>query len=161
MSQTKTVKVANATKIELEKIAVVLGVEAKDGEHHNQLRSRVAQALGGADEFLLQVDEAPVAQVTAPLLKGEALPGVGKRKISILIAASTEKGGERPIPVGVNGSVMWIPRGKKVDVPEPYVKVLRDAVQLHYEVDKDGQIVGEPREVQAYPFSEFGYAEAA
>ncbi|MEO5368526.1 MAG: hypothetical protein H7833_00460 [Magnetococcus sp. DMHC-1] len=73
-------------------------------------------------------------------------------KITITIQPAPDKNGNRPVPVGVNGSIMLIPRGKKVEVPAPYVEVLSNARQTVVEMDPDTGNVTES-DILAYPFT--------
>lgn len=73
----------------------------------------------------------------------------------ILIPNEEKPGGEEPVPVGVNGRSMFIPRGQPVEVPEEYVEVLENAEAYVYE-PYDGNGLGglkPPRAVKSYPFS--------
>jgi hypothetical protein len=60
--------------------------------------------------------------------------------------------------VAVNGRVIRIKRGEVVEVPEEYVNVLNDAVQVIMELEEDEhgkeQLVA--KEVPAYNFSVLG-----
>lgn len=78
-----------------------------------------------------------------------------EEKIWIRIPATKEPGGDLPVPVGVNGIVMLIPRDEDSAVPRKYVQVLLDAIEWQYdpEIDSNGKIIGvksKPREVKAY-----------
>lgn len=57
--------------------------------------------------------------------------------VEINIAKSKEKGGARPVPVGVNGVMYTVPRGKNVLVPPSVEYVLRKAVATTYEQDDE------------------------
>lgn len=84
-------------------------------------------------------------------------PKTGLTEVRIMIHKSEKAGGSRPVPVGVNGRMMMIPRGKPEWVPEHFVQVLENAVELHYPpYDGDADFLGglkEPEKVSAYPFS--------
>jgi hypothetical protein len=81
----------------------------------------------------------------------------GSKSVKIIIQTSDRAGGDRPVPVGVNGRIMLIPRGTPVWVPESYVEVLKHAVEHAYdEYDADSNIFGglqARKDVSAYPFS--------
>lgn len=81
----------------------------------------------------------------------------GRTEIRIQIHKSEKAGGSRDVPVGVNGKMFMIPRGKPVWVPEAYVEALKNAVELHYppydeSTDRFGGLK-EPEMVQSYAFS--------
>lgn len=71
--------------------------------------------------------------------------------VRMIIQIVDEPGGEEPVPVGVNGKVMLIPRGEKVDVPERYWEALRHAERFVYDAMRDGGINPVPRKVSAFP----------
>jgi len=74
-------------------------------------------------------------------------------KVRINIGIQEEAGGNEPVPVGVNGKIMLIPRGKDVDIPESYLEALQHAVTYKYDSLPDGMGINPvPREVQLYPF---------
>lgn len=72
-------------------------------------------------------------------------------KVTLMIPSSDLPGGADAVPVGVNGSVMLIPRDQWCDVPRRYYQALRDAVRQVYSPLPDGGISA-PRDVPAYPF---------
>lgn len=73
-----------------------------------------------------------------------------------VINIPTEKGegGERPLTPNVGGRGMLIPRGRPVWVPEEFVEVLRNAIQMHLEPMDDGDLA--QRHVQRFPFALVG-----
>lgn len=152
------IKVANATKAQLEKYATnVLGLELRDGEHHNALRARVG-ALVESGEFKLDEDE-PLPAATAPAAPAPPSASVGvEGRVTILIDLSDEPGGAEPVPVSVNGRNQWIPRGEPVEISVPYFEVLKRAVKHVHDVQRDGSMNPIPRLVPMYPFREIGSA---
>lgn len=82
----------------------------------------------------------------------------GQERVAIIISRTEEPGGDRPVELGVNGSIMLVPRGARVEVPKPYVEVLQHAVKDVFEpaYDAQGRLAGMnpiPRKVPAYPWS--------
>ena len=75
-----------------------------------------------------------------------------KAKVRVIIQVTEEAGGADPVPVGVNGKVMLIPRGEEVDIPESYFEVLQHAITHKYEALPDGGMNPIPRKVPLYPF---------
>lgn len=65
----------------------------------------------------------------------------GKRK-TIVIHAGEGAAGREDVPVGVNGVMFNIKRGKPVDVPAEVVHVLENAVTTVYE---NGEAIDTPR----------------
>lgn len=78
-------------------------------------------------------------------------------RITINIFEGTGKFGKRPIPVGVNGRTMLLPRNKDINIPYRYYLALKDAVQteVHDEAnERDAtQIDRTSSDVPSYPFS--------
>jgi hypothetical protein len=95
-----------------------------------------------------------------PVRKQHLPPLAGKVRINIGI--QEEAGGNEPVAVGVNGKIMLIPRGKDVDIPEPYLEALEHAVTFKYDSLPDGMGINPvPREVQLYPFQIRGRVDQA
>lgn len=69
----------------------------------------------------------------------------------VTVAITHEQGGDRNIPVGVNGSMMLVPRGKMVPLAAPFLEVLRNAVRSEYHPDADGDAI--EQKVPAYPIT--------
>ena len=75
---------------------------------------------------------------------------------TIRLTEAEGAGGSEPVPVGVNGRVQLIPRGKDVEVRLPYVAVLKNAEKIVYDehMEADGirsRMV--PRVVPVYPIA--------
>lgn len=70
------------------------------------------------------------------------------------IRINTDPNDERPVQVAVQGVQFLIARGEEVEVPERVVEVLRNAVELRYRRNKDGEM--EPYEHPAYSFQIIG-----
>ena len=160
----KTVPWDDSTLPELKMFAAqVLGMSFHVNIGETTLRSKIRQAYGG-DEITIMVDEtggsdesqadAPVAPSETPN-DGKALRGSsakGDPKVKITIAEVEGAGGKRAVPVGVNGVMMLVPRGKPVDIPYRYYLALKNAVKTTYEQDKETQEVISS-EVPSYPMS--------
>ena len=72
--------------------------------------------------------------------------------VKIKIAITEDAGGADAVPVGVNGKIMLIPRGKEVEIPYAYFEVLEHAIAHKYDPMPDGGMNPVPREVPTYPF---------
>ena len=77
-------------------------------------------------------------------------------KVLISIPATGEKGGERDVPVPVNGNTFTIRRDTPVEVPYRVYEALKNAVQTTYEQrssapDRPPEIIS--RDSPSYPFS--------
>ena len=77
----------------------------------------------------------------------------GSQNCSFCHDGLQDAGGSDDVQVGVNGSVMLVPRGKDVDIPYRYYEALKNAVADKYEMMPDGKSMNPvPRKVPAYPF---------
>lgn len=63
-----------------------------------------------------------------------------------------------PIPVGVNGYVISIRRGQKVNIPAQHLEVLQAAIRSDYETDEDGNILPDPVESPEFAVMVYGVA---
>lgn len=128
---------------------------------------RRAQELGApnintADEYdeeaeaqrIIASYSLPVNQTSASAKAGAPAPGYAR---VILHKDPTPDHANSAIPVGLNGRTFMVPRGIAVDLPIPFLGVLRDAVQIVTkqikEPDRDhleGTVVHE--EMLSYPF---------
>jgi hypothetical protein len=154
MSQ-KRIPIAEASEAELRQFAeTVLGMSIHPGAKIETVRAKV-QAAWDKAEIVLPGDEVPKAAppgvAPRPVTDSQQPPEQGK--VRIIIQRTEDAGGDQPVPVGVNGRVMLIPRGKEVDIPIPYFKVLQKAITHRFEDLGDGKGINPiPREVPLYPY---------
>lgn len=152
MSQ-KTIPIDKANERQLRDFAEShLGMTLPPNARIETLRAKVAAAWN-KEEIPVPVDaqpEAVQAGVQAGQLRAAPISDA-KSKVKLIIQRTDEAGGDEPVPVGVNGKVMLIPRGEEVEVPEPYFEALKNAVKLVYDPLKDGGL-SPPREVPMYPY---------
>lgn len=78
--------------------------------------------------------------------------GIYDSEVTLIIAPSGEKGGEKPVKVAVNGVAMLVPRNKRVKLPFRYYEALLHAVRMQYDPSPDGVGLEPARPVSAYPF---------
>lgn len=159
----KTVPWDEATLDELKKFASsVLGMSVNYNIGEATLRAKIRQAYPG-DTITIMVldgeDEARPSDAPAPPPQtptdGKALRGSSAEndpKVTITIAEVEGTGGKRPVPVGVNGVMMLVPRGRPVDIPYRYYEALLHAVKtLHEQDETTGEVVSS--DVPSYPMS--------
>ena len=159
--QQKTVPWDEATIDELTKFAAsVLGISVSPRIGEETLRAKIRQAYPGDTITIMVLDgdddgapsDAPAPPSEAPSDR-KALRGTsasGDPKVKITIAEVEGAGGKRAIPVGVNGVVMLVPRGKPVDIPFRYYEDLLHAIKTVHEQDEaSGEIISS--EVPSYP----------
>lgn len=140
---------------------VIMGLELAERETKQTILGKLA-AAGFTGESVPAVGAAPVAATSRPASTGPGnrrmRPGTEDSaapvwEVQILIPTSSEPGGDEPVPVGVNGRVMYIPRGEPVWVNETYVEALNNAERYVYEPYTEGMGgLSTPRVVKSYPF---------
>lgn len=162
MSDEKHVPLTDATEDQLRAFAQShLGVEFA---HNAKPASMIARIRTMWDKDAIPVqEEAPPAPARVIHPEGGEVPAPAPaktRRVRILIAQEEGPMGSDPVPVGVNGRLMLVPRGEEVSIPEPYFEVLRNAVTLRYD-PQDGGGMKPPRQVPLYPMNVLGYEEAA
>lgn len=106
---------------------------------------------------------APTAPPKAEELEGKRGSGVdlhlSGKKFTVNIAVSREEDGKDAVPVGINGYVWQIPRGKPVIVPEEVVEVLKNATMTTFSSAQGGGEV--PIDSPRYSFQAWPVAQAA
>jgi len=158
----------------------VMAIEAiEDGESAEQIRAKLITA--GWERSYISVNktgepvgvEVAVKQDPAPTdhlgpdgpvvdsITGETAAATKRRmetsgkndpKLKIFIPKQPGIGGDRAIPVGVNGTHILLPREQEIDVALRYVLVLHNAVQTEYTPVEDNPGEFTSRNVQLYPF---------
>jgi hypothetical protein len=139
----------------------VLGLELVGNETKAIMKGKFAEV--GYNLAFIRLESAPNGIPTMqPRGINEAfnteINSKGEKTVRIQIHAQDKPGGDEPVPVGVNGKLIWIPRNKPVFVPEAYVEVLSHAeefIYAEYNPDANNGLGGlpVPRTVKSYPFS--------
>lgn len=79
----------------------------------------------------------------------------GDPKVTIHIPRQSGPGGDRHVPVSVNGRLMLIPRARNVEIPYRYYEALNNAIEARYEeVPARGDQPADMKrtDVHSYPF---------
>ena len=130
-----------------------LGLNLPPNTKVTTLRAKISAAWS-KDHINLPVTEAEettqVGSDPQPVTAEQQVPNADK--VRIKIAITEEAGGNEPVPVGVNGRIMLIPRGKEVDIPVSYFEILEHAIAYKYDPMPEGGMNPVPREVPMYPF---------
>lgn len=147
------VSIEEATAAQLRDFATItFGLELKGSENKPTMLGKLETVGYGLDDIPVMGDLTPGP---APVSSDGKVPTIkndkGEECYKILIQRDGEAGGDEPVPVGVNGVLMYIPRGEPVLVPVAYVEVLNNAVQFIYEPTENG--LKAPRQVTSYPHS--------
>jgi hypothetical protein len=123
-----------------------LGMEFPSNMANEKVRAQI-QAAWTKEEIDVEDPVEPPAK-TAKTLGDETVT----EKVKLIINRTEDAGGDEPVPIGVNGRVMLVPRGDIVEIPLTYFNVLKNAVKDIYESLPDGGMNPVPRKVPAYPF---------
>lgn len=119
--------------------------EAADSEELSEVELHAPQA---APEKLVN-NPIPIAG-PVKATKADTRAPLDEPRYEIRIESTETPGGSEPVPVGVNGSALWIPRDKPCIVAQRYVEVLQRAKQSVYDpVDDAGNL--HERVVPLYP----------
>lgn len=159
---TRKIPINEATTAQLRDFASLhLGLDIRPSAKHETVLARV-QSAWDKEEIIVYgetEDERQSGPKPEPVTEEQRqkMRQQGDGKIRLLIGVTEEPGGEEPVPVGINGRVMLIPRDKEVAVPLPYFRALEQAITFKYiqQVDERGNDAGlnpAPRKVPLYPF---------
>ena len=129
-----------------------LGLNLPVNTKPETVRAKIAASWD--KDFIMVEPEAKVdkQEGAAPTPVTAEQAEVKPKMVRIHINVTEESGGNEDVPVGVNGKVMLIPRGKDVDIPEPYFLVLQNAIAHKWDALPGGGMAPEPRKVPMYPF---------
>ena len=118
------------------------------------------QATGfTADEIQIGDDAPDGGQhvVREPVVVQPARAGASRRMVRLIISEVDTPGsseGREPVPVSVNGSLMYVPRGKEVEIPWEYYHALANAKWRLYDTAPDEfSPLGDSREVPRFPMT--------
>jgi hypothetical protein len=142
----KTIPINDASATQLAEFAVTnLGLDVTHRLGKDAIRAKMA--VTGFDKDTIEIDVPEVSVAKAPV------EGAKQRKyVEVMIATEERPGGADPVPVGLNGRVMWIERAKPQRVPREYYQVLLDAVKKVYDPNPAGGLMP-ARDVPTYPVS--------
>lgn len=172
----KKVPLQSATLEQLREYGVsVCGLDIGADDSAEDIRSAIALAQAGITDITVSADladepgggggkpakaekvEARAAKSAVPKAPAPRIDptnensGAKDRKIRIIIQNQEGAGGSDPVPVGVNGTVILIPREKPVEVPARYVDALMLAQRYEYSQDEQQNLIR--RKVLQYPFT--------
>lgn len=185
MTKTKTIAIAEASPAELTAYATLtLGLEVKPNTPLPALRAMIARTMPGTDIIVIPAAEDDADATAAPLLDAGrgaaplAIAGAASRLeliqqkagtvsasgrydplVTVLVYEGQEDGGKRPVPVGVNGTIILVPRGKPVQLPYRYYEALKNAERVTYSEGADGELL--EHKMAAYPFQTIQPADPA
>lgn len=183
MTETKNVKIEDATDAELMTFAVEsLNLDIKP----KAKRAEIIAAMNPAweqDYIMVAVKVAPVeheavigaiapkdidkaaVQAAQAVASGDApkseAEAESNRLVKVLVSEGSGKEGKRPVKVSVNGIQILIPRGKMVTIKHKYMVALNHAVRTEYVQDEDDHDNMIETNVHCYPFQFQGFVDDA
>lgn len=137
------VNVNTMDRATLEQTANDLDVKFAHNASDETLRNKLREALGEPPTPSLE----PAPQPAAPEHSTEPSSTAPAKERRFEIIIQTDGKDKQPVPVGVNGKMWAIQRGKNVIVPESVVEVLKNANRYEYDPEDMSRT-----EVLAYPF---------
>lgn len=147
-------------------IDTVLQVPVATNAGRNEMCAAILRADPSGEITLLEEDRAPKTDddnyrailnsmnlvETMKPLKGTGPAYKTDPLVVITIARSEEKGGDEPVPLGVNGKRFDVMRGVPVEIPWRYFLVLRQCIKtVYHQVSVNEPPIG--RDVPMYPFN--------
>ena len=151
----KTIPIGEATEDQLRLFARdTLGIDIKLTAKLPTVRARVAAAWDKPEITIAESEpeSAQGASKAAPKPVTDEQQGPAEGMVRLILGVTEEAGGNDDVQVGVNGKVMLVPRGREVEIPEPYFEALAHAVTHKYDALPDGGMNPVPRKVPLYPF---------
>lgn len=148
----KKIPLAEATAEQIRAFGqTYLGLSFPANTREETMRAKVAAAWDKPDIIVDEAEPQATPQGATPPPVTDAQQPPKRKMVRVLIHRTDDDGGDEAVPLGVNGRVMLVPRGKEVDIPSTYYEVLRNAVTHRFESYKEGGINPVPREVPLYP----------
>lgn len=166
MSDTMTINMRDATDAQLRKFAAeTLGLAIHPQMGRDKIISRI-DAAGWQPDTAASERTITIMPGDAEVTKGgtSAAPAApaaemsiaerDARMVTIRIERTDEPGGDEMVPLGVNGSVLAVPRGQPAPIRWPYFVALCHAVKhIHEPQGKNNEMDPNPRKVPFYPFT--------
>ncbi len=169
---TKKVPIKDATEAQLRAFGEShLGLTFEANDKPAQVRAKV-QAAWSKDDIEVADDEKTQKPVAGASPKKPQRPQTQDGKpvlacrtknakdqddlVRVMINKQEGAGGSDDVPLGCNGDIMMVPRGKIVDIPRRYFESLKNAAKNVYDMNEDGKSMNPvPREVADYPYQTF------
>lgn len=146
---TKTVEEASAQELR-DFAEISLGLEVNGTENKNVMMARIREAGFTVENIVVYGKPEPVSK-GAPDGAREFREEEGRWYQAVTIHTDSGEGGDRPLPIRVNGKTMLVPRGERVWIPEEYVGALKDARETVWNMTASG--LSDPRDVPSYPYA--------
>jgi hypothetical protein len=153
-------KIQNKPQIIAKILATVPGTteiqvkDEPDSPAQEQAQTNAADHAAAVAKEVPQATAANLAKLNA-LTPRQAAMHHHDPKIDVFVPASNEPGGDRDVPLDINGVTFLVKRDVWVTVPYRIYLVLKDAIETIYSPRQDdlGRLSVESRDVYSYPFS--------
>lgn len=166
MSDNVKVNIDTATREQLFYFArSILNIEVGEGANNATLRAKIKQASPGIEEIMAPAVTA-IPATEKPAAEEPAKGGARKLtthfrddpKVKIMIHESADPARAKEVQVAVQGDVIIMRRGKKVEIPYRHYLALNDAKeQVARDTDEINPVTGLPFkewvEQHSYPFN--------
>ena len=138
----------------------VLGLDIHPGTGIPKLLAKIKESGWVKENIGVPTEAKPVdgefmmPEKVEPMKKtlGNDRSGENDQMVTIMIPKQAGPGGDRPVPVGVNGTHILIPREEEVQIASRYVSVLKNAIQTEYlQNEGTNEVIG--RDVMIHPFN--------
>lgn len=148
----KQILLSKANKTQLYNFAKAMGLEFNQGSDVDSLRELILSA-GWSQDVIPDIKlPGPARNVDRATNRQIVWNKNGRACFPIMMHTREGKGGDKPVPLAINGVALLAPRGEPVPIPIEYVfGSLEDGVQRVPETDRDGKIIGWT-DVPNYPF---------
>lgn len=165
----KKVLLKDATEAQLRDFAQNhLGIEISENEKRASILTKI-QAAYTKEDITVTDHDGPAdksTEVKQPKAATSAKTQVqraktsqkGEKMVRLMIQRTEGPGGADDVPLGCNGKVMLVPRGRIVEIPERYYEVLKNAIKHVYDPLPEGGLNPVPREVPEFPFQVYDQA---
>ena len=137
---------------QLKQIAELAGLDVAADMDLAALKSLIKDSMGDDPDFsVLQSAPYKFPAKKASSRKKSSAKASKSDMVRLILSEQSGAGGDRPVPVGVNGKIMLIPRGEEVEIPRSYFEVLKAAqTQITNQESEHGIL--KTRDVSSYPF---------
>jgi hypothetical protein len=166
----KKVPIKDATEAQLRAFGEShLGLQFEPTEQLAAIRSKV-EAVWTKPEIQLADEKAapkvaagtaakpkrPETQDGQPVLVARTKKHETEPLVRVMIAKTEGAGGADDVPLGCNGEIMTVPRGKIIDIPRRYFESLKNAVKHVYDTTEDGKSLNPvPRQVPEFSYQTY------
>lgn len=150
-----------------------LGIEIGANEVKTAILTKIQAAYTKDEITVLEAEEVKATTLAGTDLAAHSKAGKSAQGAAVLTAKTANKdevmvrvliqrtdtpGGADDVPLGCNGKIMLVPRGKLVEIPRRYFESLKNSVKHVYDSLEGGGMNPVPREVPEFPYQVYDAA---